>query len=364
MVGLERGQGVALFDGRPYRSLRRPEREVGVLLPTGRGAAGHPGRRARSHLRMLAAAAGVPAGRADELLEQTRLSTVADHRLRAFSPGMNRRLALAAALLGDPGTLLLDAPTEGLSPRNVEWFHSFLRSFGVAGGSVVMTTRTPQEAARFADRVVTLDQGRLVADQPVGEFRRTRLRPEVAVRGPQMARLADLLTGQGALVRPEGAVGLAVAGIGRTEIGELAYRHGILLHELADRVVEQPAPRALLPASSGRSGHVRIQSAAEPARAAAVPKAQSVPRLRRPFAPVYALQSAFAGPALSAAPDATADLAADLAAGRAAGRAADLAPGTVPGAPLETTPAAPLLADTAATFVHPAPPAGPDHRSE
>jgi ABC-2 type transport system ATP-binding protein len=179
-----------------------------------------------------------------------------------------------------------------------------------------------------------------------------------------MARLADLLTGQGALVRPEGAVGLAVAGIGRTEIGELAYRHGILLHELADRVVEQPAPRALLPASSGRSGHVRIQSAAEPARAAAVPKAQSVPRLRRPFAPVYALQSAFAGPALSAAPDATADLAADLAAGRAAGRAADLAPGTVPGAPLETTPAAPLLADTAATFVHPAPPAGPDHRSE
>ncbi|MFJ9458678.1 ATP-binding cassette domain-containing protein [Kitasatospora sp. NPDC101447] len=264
MLELERGQGVTLFDGRPYRRLRRPEREVGVLLPgPGEGAAavaGHPGRRADGHLRMLAAAVGVPARRADELLEQTRLAAVAGQRLRSFSPGMHRRLALAAALLGDPGTLLLDAPTEGLSPRNIEWFHSFLRSFAVAGGTVLVTTRTPQEASQLADRVVTLDHGRLVADQPVTEFRRTRLSPEVAVRGPQMARLADLLVSQGAEVRRDGSVGLAVAGIDRTEIGELAYRHGILLHELADRVVEQPAPRVVLPVASG---HLRVRSAAD-----------------------------------------------------------------------------------------------------
>ncbi|MFF2044635.1 ATP-binding cassette domain-containing protein [Kitasatospora sp. NPDC058170] len=263
MLELERGQGVTLFDGRTYRRLRHPEREVGVLLPGPAGVsgtvAGHPGRKAHSHLRMLAAAVGLPARRADELLEQTRLATVAGQRLRTFSPGMHRRLALATALLGDPGTLLLDAPTEGLSPRNEEWFHSFLRSFGVAGGTVLVTTRSPQEAAQLADRVITLDQGRLVADQPVTEFCRTRLSPEVAVRGPQMARLADLLIGQGAEVRRDGGAGLAVAGIGRTEIGELAYRHGILLHELADRVVEQPAPRATLPAASGRSGHIQLQ---------------------------------------------------------------------------------------------------------
>ncbi|RGD61620.1 ATP-binding cassette domain-containing protein [Kitasatospora xanthocidica] len=260
MLELERGQGVTLFDGRRYRRLRHPEREVGVLLPgTGEAAvAGHPGRKARSHLRMLAAAVGVPARRADELLEQTRLAAVAGQRLRTFSPGMHRRLALAAALLGDPGALLLDGPADGLSPRNVEWFHSFLRSFGAAGGTVLVTTRTPQEASQLADRVVTLDRGRLVADQPVAEFRRTRLSPEVAVRGPQMARLADLLVSQGADVRRDGSVGLAVAGIDRTEIGELAYRHGILLHELADRVVEQPAPRVVLPAGSGRSGHLRL----------------------------------------------------------------------------------------------------------
>ncbi|MFJ9521394.1 ATP-binding cassette domain-containing protein [Kitasatospora sp. NPDC101801] len=260
MVELERGQGITLFDGRTYRRLRRPERHVGVLLPGADGdvaaSGGHPGLKARAHLRMLAGAVGVPASRADELLEQTRLAGVAGHRLRSFSPGMHRRLALAVALLGSPGTLLLDAPTEGLSPRNVEWFHSFLRSFAVSGGTVLVTTRTPREAALLADRVVTLDQGRLVADQPVVEFRRTRLHPEVSVRGPQMARLADLLTEQGHQVRRDGGVGIAVSGLGRTEIGELAYRHGILLHELADRVVEQPVPYPALPTASGRSGHV------------------------------------------------------------------------------------------------------------
>ncbi|MFE5583454.1 ATP-binding cassette domain-containing protein [Kitasatospora sp. NPDC056531] len=276
MLELERGQGITLFNGRPYRRIRRPEREVGVLLPgPGEGAAavaGHPGRKASGHLRMLAAAVGVPARRADELLEQTRLAAVAGRRLRTFSPGMHRRLALAAALLGDPGALLLDAPTEGLSPRNVEWFHSFLRSFAVAGGTVLVTTRTPQEAARLADRVVTLDRGRLVADQPVSEFCRTRLSPEVAVRGPQMGRLADLLVSHGAEVRRDGGAGLAVAGIERTEIGELAYRHGILLHELADRVVEQPVPRAALPVPSGRSGRLSLQQTAE-----AAPEAEPSP---------------------------------------------------------------------------------------
>ncbi|HJD81688.1 ATP-binding cassette domain-containing protein [Kitasatospora aureofaciens] len=269
MLELERGQGVTLFDGRPYRRIRRPERQIGVLLSgPGGGAtavAGNPGRKARGHLRMLAAAVGVPVRRADELLEQTRLSAVAEQRLRTFSPGMHRRLALAAALLGDPGTLLLDAPTEGLSPRNVEWFHSFLRSFAVAGGTVLVTTRTPREAAQLADRVVTLDRGRLVADQPVAEFCRTRLSPEVAVRGPQMARLADMLVSQGARVRPDGGAGLAVAGIDRTEIGELAYRNGILLHELADRVVEQPVPRAAPPVTSGHSGHLGLQRDSEAA---------------------------------------------------------------------------------------------------
>ncbi|MFI9274764.1 ATP-binding cassette domain-containing protein [Kitasatospora sp. NPDC052896] len=293
MLGLEHGQGVTLFNGRAYRQLRRPEREVGVVLPTVHRSLGHPNRTALGHLRMLAAAVGVPAARADALLEQTRLAAMADHRLKSFSLGMNRRLALATALLGDPGMLLLDAPAEDLSPRNAEWLHAFLRAFPAGGGSVLVTTRSPQEAALLGDRVITLNQGRVVADQPVAEFRRTRLHPEVAVRGPQMARLTDLLLAQGAEIRPDGRAGIAVSGLERTEIGELAYRNGILLHELADRVVEQPAPRAsqsavtrtpappavqLLPAGVGaRPRTLRVLGVSQPGRGLPGPATEVTP---------------------------------------------------------------------------------------
>lgn len=247
MLQLENGLGVTLFDGRVYRRLRHPEREVGVLLPTAHPGLGSPGRTARGHLRMLAAAIGAPPRRADELLEQAGLAGAADQRLRTFSVEMARRLGFAAALLGEPKSLLLDNPTAGLSAHGPERLHSFIRTVPAGGGSVLFTTRSPEEAAQLADRVVTLADGQQVADQPVSEFRRTRLHPEVAVRGPQMARLADLLTEQGADVRSEGGAGLAVSGLARTEIGELAYRNGIMLHELADRVAEQPAPRPARP---------------------------------------------------------------------------------------------------------------------
>ena len=234
-LGLERGRGAALFDGRPYRRIRCPEREVGVVLSEHDRPPCHPDRRARAHLRMLAAAYGVPARRADQVLEQTRLVAAGEHRLRTFSPGMNRRLALAEALLGDPGTLLLDEPTLELSPKNCEWFHAVLRAFAAGGGTVLVAVRSPQEAAALADRVVTLDHGRLLADQPVAEFLKTRLHDEVSVAGPRIGRLADLLSQSGAQVRREGGARISVGGVSRTEIGELAFRHGILLHELADR---------------------------------------------------------------------------------------------------------------------------------
>ncbi|WP_329580069.1 ATP-binding cassette domain-containing protein [Kitasatospora sp. NBC_01250] len=378
MLELERGKGVTLFNGRTYRRLRRPEREVGVLLQTVHQLPGSPGRTARGHLRMLAAAVGVPARRADELLEQTRLAGVAEHRLRSFSPGMNRRLALAVALLGAPEALLLDAPSEGLSPRNAEWLHAFIRAFPAGGGSVVITTREPREAALLADRVVTLDAGRMVADQPVAEFRRTRLQPEVSVRGPQMARLADLLVSQGAEVRRDGGAGLAVSGLGRTEIGELAYRSGILLHELADRVVEQPAPRTVLPpaAQPGVVSTVKLRrvtsltarertmalAAVSPGRvAAAEPQAvlpASSPADRAPSQPLPAPPTS--GLALDAAPSTPAP-STPAPSGSPLSTAASTGP--VPSAP--TGPAALLPAPVAAadpvTEPIPQPLTGPDH---
>ena len=266
-LGLERGQGTALFDGRPYRRLRRPERVVGSVLGEPGELTGHPGRRARAHLRMMAAAAGVPARRADQLLEQTRLAPAAGHRLRTFSPGMSRRLGVAEALLGDPGMLVLDEPTLGLSPKNVEWFQAFLRAFAAGGGSVLVTLRDPRQAAVLADRVVTMDTGRILQDQTVAEFIRTRLHDEVAVSGPQVGRLADLLTEAGARVRRDGGARISVAGVTRTEIGELAYRNGILLHELADRIVETP-PQPETRLVGARSSAVSARpTAAEPTAA-------------------------------------------------------------------------------------------------
>ena len=278
-LGLERGQGAALFDGRPYRRIKRPEREVGAVLSEQYRCPRHPGRRARAHLRMIAAATGVPARRADQLLEQTRLAPAADDRLRTFSPGMNRRLALAEALLADPGTLLLDEPTHELSPKNVEWYHAVLRAFAAGGGTVLVSVRSPQEAALLADRVVTLEQGRLLADQPVSEFLRTRLQDEVSVSGPQVGRLVDLLTESGAQVRRESGTRIAVSGATRTEIGELAYRHGVLLHELTDHVVTRPGP-------------------ARPTTAAAAPAAQ--PTAPPPAQPVTPPPAPVGGPALAA----------------------------------------------------------------
>ncbi|MFE0386268.1 ATP-binding cassette domain-containing protein [Streptomyces bungoensis] len=239
MLELQRGRGVTYFRDRPLHRIPHPSREVGVLLGD---VPGHPARSVRGHLRMLCAAAGVPVRRADEVLEVVGLVSFREERLGTLSRGMDRRLGLAGALLPDPHTLVLDAPTEGLSAREARWLHGMLRAHADQGGTVLFTTADPKEAARVADRVVTLDGGRLVADQPGKEFARTRLRPRVAVRSPQAARLAALLTKEARADRRsvevvrEGGNRLSVYGSTTADIGETAFRHGILVHQLADEV--------------------------------------------------------------------------------------------------------------------------------
>ncbi|WP_143642042.1 ATP-binding cassette domain-containing protein, partial [Streptomyces viridochromogenes] len=179
MLELQRGRGVTYFRGRPLHRIAHPSREVGVVLGD---VPGHPSRTVRGHLRMLCAAAGVPARRADEVLEVVGLVSLRDERLSTLSRGMDRRLGLACALLTDPHTLVLDNPAGGLSTREKRWLHGMLRAHVAQGGTVLLTTADPKEAARTADRVVTLERGRVVADQEAADFARTRLRPRVAVR--------------------------------------------------------------------------------------------------------------------------------------------------------------------------------------
>ncbi|NKI42797.1 ATP-binding cassette domain-containing protein [Streptomyces physcomitrii] len=237
LLGLEPGRGIACFRGRPLHWFSHPAREVGALLDE---VSGHPSRTVRGQLRMLCAAVGVPRGRADEVLDVVGMAGLAEERLGRLSPGMDRRLSLAGALLGDPHTLVLDEPVHDLTGQEARWMHGLLRAHAVQGGTVLFTTAEAREAARIADRVVVLERGRIIAEQPVREFARTRLRPRVTVRSPYAARLSTLLAKEARAARASVEVTsedpnrLSVYGSTCAEVGDLAYRHGILLHQLAE----------------------------------------------------------------------------------------------------------------------------------
>ncbi|MFJ1866324.1 ATP-binding cassette domain-containing protein [Streptomyces sp. NPDC088097] len=263
MLELEPGRGVTYFRGRPLHRIPHPGREVGVLLGD---VPGHPSRTVRSQLRMLCAAAGVPASRADTMLEIVGIGGLRDQRLGSLSAGMDRRVGLAAALLADPCTLILDQPTSGLAPRERAWMHALLRGHASLGGAVLFTTDDAKEAARSADRVVSLAAGRLLADQDAADFARTRLRPRVAVRTPHAARLADVLGREARADRrtvevvEESGSRLSVYGSSCAEVGEAAFRNGVLVHQLADETGDAGAPVPPVPgARTGATGAARAE---------------------------------------------------------------------------------------------------------
>ncbi|WP_328836698.1 ATP-binding cassette domain-containing protein [Streptomyces europaeiscabiei] len=261
---LQQGRGVAYFRGRPLHRIAHPAREVGVLLGD---VPGHPARTVRGHLRMLCAAAGLPARRADEVLEVVGLVSLREARLNTLSRGMDRRLGLACALLSDPHTLVLDDPAHGLAVREGRWLHGIMRAHADQGGTVLFTTGDPKEAARTADRVLTLEKGRLVADQEVADFSRTRLRPRVAVRTPHAARLEALLMKEARTARRsveivrEGGNRLSVYGSTCAEIGETVFRHGVLVHQLADEIGDTGPMPSPLPPSAAEGGLEATESA-------------------------------------------------------------------------------------------------------
>ncbi|WP_327416818.1 ABC transporter ATP-binding protein [Streptomyces sp. NBC_01233] len=282
MLELEPGRGVTYFRGRPLHRLPYPGREVGVVLGD---VPGNPSRTVRNQLRMLCAAAGVPTSRADTMMEVVGIAGLRDQRLGSLSLGMERRVALASALLADPCTLLLDEPGAGLSPRERGWLHGLLRGHASLGGAVLFTTDDAKEAARSADRVVSIEAGRLVADQDAADFARTRLRPRVAVRTPHAARLADLLGREARAAQrsveivEESGSRLSVYGSNCAEVGEAAFRHGVLVHQLADETGDAGSPTAPVP-------HARASSAASPPEPAEARAEDSGRRPRRPTSAV------------------------------------------------------------------------------
>ena len=168
IVGLERPtSGTATVDGRPYADLRAPLRSVGVMLDA---RSVHPGRTAFRHLLAQARTHGIPRSRVDEVIGMTGLGSVAGRRAGTFSLGMGQRLGIAGALLGDPGTLILDEPVNGLDPDGVLWVRGLVRDLAAEGRTVLLSSHLMHELALCADRVVIIGQGRLLADAPVQEI--------------------------------------------------------------------------------------------------------------------------------------------------------------------------------------------------
>jgi ABC-2 type transport system ATP-binding protein len=224
--------GRVLVDGRRYRELEAPLRTVGALLDA-RWV--HPNRSARAHLHWLARSNGIPAGRADEVLELVGLTAVADKRAGGFSLGMSQRLGIAAALLGDPPILLFDEPANGLDPEGIHWIRTFMKQLATEGRTILVSSHLLSEMAQTADELVVIGKGKLIAQTSTPDFVERATEAAVLVRSPQAERLRTALTQQGFGVRREADGGLVVTGAISDQIGEVAAAHGVVLHELSPR---------------------------------------------------------------------------------------------------------------------------------
>ena len=171
LIGLDRPDaGEAMVNGKPYRELRQPLREVGVMLEA---KSFHPGRSARAHLSALAASNGLPGRRVDEVLRLVGLESVGSRRAGKFSLGMAQRLGIAVALLGDPGIVILDEPVNGLDPDGIRWIRGLLRSLAADGRTVLISSHLISEVAQTAEELIVIGQGRLLAHATVAELSST-----------------------------------------------------------------------------------------------------------------------------------------------------------------------------------------------
>ncbi|HWD25502.1 MAG TPA: ATP-binding cassette domain-containing protein [Acidimicrobiales bacterium] len=231
IVGLDGPDaGTVRVNGRRYRDLPWPLREVGSLLEA---KAIHPGRSARAHLWMLAQTNNIPKSRVGEVLDLVGLHDVAGRRAGKFSLGMGQRLGIAAALLGDPEVLLFDEPVNGLDPDGIRWVRNLLRGLASEGRTVFVSSHLMSEMALTADEVVVIGRGRLIAQMPVEELISADHRSYVRVRSPQLDPFKLALQRAGASVELEADGSLSVRGMGEADIGDLALAEHVALHELA-----------------------------------------------------------------------------------------------------------------------------------
>jgi ABC-2 type transport system ATP-binding protein len=245
MVGLTRpDSGEVRYHGTSYTDLKNPARIVGSVLDA---RCMHPGRTARNHLRATAALSGVPAGRAEQVLAEVGLDTAADQRAGGFSLGMRQRLALAGALLGDPQVLLLDEPSNGLDPDGIRWLRTYLSDFAARGGTVFVSSHLIGELSMFADDLVVVGGGRLLAAESV-ETMTARGETRVIVQTPQSADLVKLLAGH-ALETEVTGERVVIRGTTTTTVSQIAFDNRIRVVELTE--ASQSLEDSLIDLTSG-----------------------------------------------------------------------------------------------------------------
>jgi ABC-2 type transport system ATP-binding protein len=233
ILGLDRpSTGTATVNGKPYREHPAPLREVGAILEA---RAIHTGRSAYNHLLALGQTHGIARSRVDEVIGLVGLQDVARKRVGSFSLGMGQRLGIAAALLGDPKTLILDEPSNGLDPEGIRWIRTLLRSLAAEGRTIFVSSHLMSEMSMMADWLIVVGRGRLIADSTVEGFVQLASGDAVRVRTPEAMRLralAGALAGVTAKEDDEDPAALTLQGISCEAVGELAAAHQIVLHEL------------------------------------------------------------------------------------------------------------------------------------
>lgn len=232
ILGLDSPSGGSVtVNGRAYRDIAVPMHQVGALLDAKAANGSHT---ARQHLRWIARAGGISAARVDEVLEVVGLAEVAGRRVGGFSLGMYQRLGIAAALLGDPQTLIFDEPVNGLDPEGIRWIRSFLQGLASEGRTILLSSHLMSEMEATADHIIVIGRGRLIADTSIAAFTQRSASSHVRVVSPCAADLVPLLERAGATVNAEDGA-LIVTGIEAPAIGNVAAVNGLELHELSPR---------------------------------------------------------------------------------------------------------------------------------
>ena len=222
--------GEVRVDGKPYNQLAEPLRSVGALLDA-KAIVG--GRSAANHLMWLADSNGIARRRVSEVLDIVGLSDVAGKKVGTFSLGMNQRLGIAAALLGDPDTVMFDEPINGLDPEGILWIRNFMKALASEGRTVFLSSHLMSEMAQTADHLIVIGRGRIIADAGTEEFINRHTAPSVRVRALEQTDLAEALIQNGAVIQCGADGALEVTGLDSAAIGGVARANDITLIELA-----------------------------------------------------------------------------------------------------------------------------------